>query len=66
MVKCHYCGQERRILMLDLKDFDKGIEHDNIVWCCQWCKAMKCGRTKEQFLEQVKQIYKLYCKGRAT
>ena len=63
MGKCHYCGQEieSESLMLDLKDFDKGIEEDNIVWCCHWCKAMKCQHTKEQFLEQVKRIYRLYC-----
>ena len=62
MGKCHYCGQERKILMLDLIDIDKGVIDGNIVWCCQWCKQMKCGRTKEQFLEQIKRIYRLYFK----
>lgn len=61
-MKCHYCGQEGKRLMLDLMDIDKGVKNGNVVWCCQWCKAMKCGHNKEQFLEQVKRIYKLYCK----
>jgi len=71
---CHYCklppciniadsrynktNQEFRRNGIDRKDSSKGYSIENAVACCTMCNRMKLNYTEENWLNQIKRIYK--------
>lgn len=55
MIKCHFCGQE-----IDKDHVVVKLVADELVPVCGWCYQMSLHHTKEEFLEHIKKIYKLY------
>jgi len=54
---CEYCGKENRNFGIDRVDSSIGYLKENCASCCSTCNFMKLSMTKEQFLEQVRDIY---------
>lgn len=50
-----------RVNGIDRVDSDKGYELDNCVPCCTMCNWMKMNYTKEEFLDQIRDIYERMC-----
>lgn len=56
--ECHYCSSTYPALGIDRVDNTKGYTIDNCVPCCKKCNWMKRDMTKEEFIYQIRQIYK--------
>jgi hypothetical protein len=53
---CDYCGKPD-CRGIDRVDNNKGYSTENSTPCCEKCNKMKWRYTKEEFLEQIKNIY---------
>jgi len=53
---CRYCGDDIATVGIDRVDSSKAYSLDNVVPCCSRCNEMKMAETKEDWINQMKQI----------
>jgi hypothetical protein len=59
---CHYCGKSDRLNSVDRIDSSKGYVKNNVQSACHICNSMKSNLSDEDFINQIKNMYKYIVK----